>query len=297
MNAATSTLSTSTGASAAAIQHHYDVGNDFYQLWLDPTMVYSCALWEENEPTTNLEKAQIRKIDYHIEQARAQGKKRVLDIGCGWGGILKRLVNEHGVQQAIGLTLSEAQADWVRALNHPQIEVNLEGWQNYEPTAPFDAIISVGAFEHFVKPELSSAEKIEVYRSFFQRCHGWLNPGGSMSLQTIAYGKRKPEEVQKLPGAKFANEEIFPESDSPRLAEIAEAAEGIFEIVTVRNDRLDYVKTLEVWLKNLRAHRAEVVQAAGEVVFQRYERYLYLALLGFLTGDLLLLRLTLRRIG
>ena len=118
-----------------------------------------------------------------------------------------------------------------------------------------------------------------------------------MSLQTIAYGKRKPEEVQKLPGAKFANEEIFPESDSPRLAEIAEAAEGIFEIVTVRNDRLDYVKTLEVWLKNLRARRAEVVQSAGEAVFQRYERYLYLALLGFLTGDLLLLRLTLRRIG
>ncbi|MEP0873805.1 cyclopropane-fatty-acyl-phospholipid synthase family protein [Trichocoleus desertorum AS-A10] len=297
MNAATSNLSVPTGASAAAIQHHYDVGNEFYQLWLDRSMAYSCALWAENEQNTDLEQAQLRKIDYHIEQARAKGQKRVLDVGCGWGGILKRLVTDHNVEQAIGLTLSEAQANWVQAINHPHIEVRLESWLDYTPTAPFDAITSVGAFEHFVKPELSSSEKIEVYRTFFQRCHQWLNPGCWMSLQTIAYGKRKPEEVQKLPGAKFANEEIFPESNSPRLAEIAEAAEGIFEIVTVRNDRLDYVRTLEVWLKSLRAHRAEVIHCAGEAVFTRYERYLYLALLGFLTGDLLLLRLTFRRIG
>lgn len=284
------------GASHQAIQHHYDIGNDFYQLWLDSTMTYSCAIWEEGEADEALELAQIRKVDFHINQAKAKNAKRVLDIGCGWGTVLKRLVDVYGVEQAVGLTLSEAQKNWISANNHPQIEVNLESWLNYSPKEPFDAIISIGAFEHFVKPELSSNQKIDVYRTFFNRCHEWLNPGGSMSIQTIAYGKRKPEEVQKNLGAQFANQEIFPESDSPRLTEITAAAEGIFEVITVRNDRLDYVRTLQAWLTNLRSKRTEIINLFGQTVFTRYERYLYLALLGFLTGDLLLLRLTFRRI-
>ncbi|OUL32893.1 class I SAM-dependent methyltransferase [Nostoc sp. 106C] len=290
------TNTVSPGASHQAIQHHYDVGNDFYQLWLDSTMTYSCAIWEEGEPEAALELAQIRKVDFHINQAKAKNAKRVLDIGCGWGTVLNRLVDVHGVEQAVGLTLSEAQKNWIAANNHPQIEVNLESWLNYSPLQPFDAIISIGAFEHFVKPELSSHEKIDVYRTFFNRCHQWLNPAGSMSIQTIAYGKRKPEEVQKTLGAQFANQEIFPESDSPRLAEITAAAEGIFEVITIRNDRLDYVRTLQAWLTNLKSKRTEIINLVGKTVFDRYERYLYLALLGFLTGDLLLLRLTFRRI-
>ncbi|MBD2533672.1 class I SAM-dependent methyltransferase [Nostoc flagelliforme FACHB-838] len=292
------TLNTVTpGASHQAIQHHYDVGNDFYQIWLDSTMTYSCAIWEEGETESALELAQIRKVDFHINQAKAKNTKRVLDIGCGWGTVLQRLVEVYGVEQAVGLTLSEAQKDWISTKKHPQIEVNLQSWLNYSPTEPFDAIISIGAFEHFVKPELSSNEKIDVYRTFFTRCHEWLKPGGSMSIQTIAYGKRKPEEVQKNLGAQFANQEIFPESDSPRLTEITAAAEGIFEVISVHNDRMDYVRTLEAWLSKLRSKRTEVINLVGKTVFERYERYLYLALLGFLTGDLLLLRLTFRRIN
>ncbi|MFS0518036.1 class I SAM-dependent methyltransferase [Nostoc sp. UIC 10607] len=291
------TLNTVTpGASHQAIQHHYDVGNDFYQIWLDSTMTYSCAIWEEGETESALELAQIRKVDFHINQAKAKNTKRVLDIGCGWGTVLQRLVEVYGVEQAVGLTLSEAQKDWIYAKKHPQIEVNLESWLNYSPAEPFDAIISIGAFEHFVKPELSSNEKIDVYRTFFNRCHEWLKPGSSMSIQTIAYGKRKAEEVQKSLGAQFANQEIFPESDSPRLTEITAAAEGIFEVISVRNDRMDYVRTLQAWLSKLRSKRTEVINLVGKTVFERYERYLYLALLGFLTGDLLLLRLTFRRI-
>src|SRR5258705_13615220 len=97
------------GASAEAIQHHYDVGNDFYTLWLDETKTYSSALWED---ARTLEEAQLRKIDYHIRQARVEGAHRVLDIGCGWGSTLKRLVEHAGVEQAVGITLSNAQADW-----------------------------------------------------------------------------------------------------------------------------------------------------------------------------------------
>src|SRR5688500_8349804 len=99
------------GASAEAIQYHYDVGNGFYQLWLDADLNYSCAMWHEND---TLEEAQLRKLDHHIAAARAQGGARVLDIGCGWGSLMRRLVEHHGVDRAVGLTLSAQQADWIR---------------------------------------------------------------------------------------------------------------------------------------------------------------------------------------
>src|SRR5216683_3583229 len=163
------------GASPEAIQHHYDVSNDFYQLWLDSTMTYSGALWEENN---TLEAAQICKIDFHIQQARARNAQRVLDVGCGWGSILERLVKVNNVQYAVGLTLSQSQAAWVASLGQPRIEVRVENWLDHVPVAPYDAIISIGAFEHFAKPTLSNEQKVESYRSFFRSCHAWLKPGG-----------------------------------------------------------------------------------------------------------------------
>ena len=102
------------GAGSGAIRHHYDVGNDFWQVWLDPTMSYSCAMWED--PVDDLESAQRRKLDFHTEQAGAAGAARVLDIGCGWGAQLMHLVGSQGVKHAVGLTLSDAQAEYLRAL-------------------------------------------------------------------------------------------------------------------------------------------------------------------------------------
>ncbi|MDJ0796949.1 MAG: cyclopropane-fatty-acyl-phospholipid synthase family protein [Calothrix sp. MO_167.B12] len=276
------------GASAEAIQHHYDVSNDFYRLWLDPTSTYSSALWEEND---NLESAQLRKIDFHINQARAIGAKRVLDVGCGWGSTLKRLVEMHNIDQAVGLTLSKAQAEWIESLNQPQIEVQLKSWSDYLPEEPFDAIISIGAFEHFAKLELSEEQKIERYRTFFQRCHEWLKSSGYMSLQTIVYENSQREDVSQ-----FFAEEIFPESDLPHLAEIAKATEKIFEVVALRNDRKHYERTLRAWLKNLKANRKEAVNLVGERVVARYEKYLSFCIIGFHTGTMNLSRITLRRI-
>ena len=93
------------GASAESIQHHYDVGNKFYSLWLDESMTYSCGLWQDDDDC--LSAAQTRKIDYLISLSSAAGRERVLDIGCGWGSIMQRLVAEHGVEHVTGLTLSE----------------------------------------------------------------------------------------------------------------------------------------------------------------------------------------------
>src|SRR5215216_2672301 len=118
------------GASSEAIQSHYDVGNEFYSLWLDPTLSYSGAMWE---PGDTLETAQLRKIDFHIEQSGARGAERVLDVGCGWGGVLRRLVGAHGVEKAVGLTLSRAQAEWIAAFDIPNLEVRVESWSEHQP--------------------------------------------------------------------------------------------------------------------------------------------------------------------
>src|ERR1700688_4436191 len=100
------TLVGSLGASRAAIALHYDTSNDFFRLWLDESMCYSSACWREDNAEEELEVAQQRQLDRHIRQARASGAERVLDVGCGWGGVLRRLIDAHGVRQAVGLTLS-----------------------------------------------------------------------------------------------------------------------------------------------------------------------------------------------
>lgn len=282
------------GASAKAIQHHYDVGNEFYRLWLDSNNVYSGALWEEND---SLDTAQLRKIDYHINQSKARGAKRVLDVGCGWGAVLKRLVEENNVEYALGLTLSVAQAEWIKSFNHPKIEVRVENWLDHFPEVPYDSIISIGAFEHFAKIELSDVEKVEAYRSFFQRCHEWLKPDGYLSLQTITYGKTRREVAKKSQATQFISKDIFPESDPPRLIDVVEAVEGLFEVVALHNDREGYERTCRAWLERLRAVRKEAINIAGDEVVADFEHYFKVFCVGFATGNLGLLRVTLRRIN
>ena len=145
---------------------------------------------------------------------------------------------------------------------------------------PYDAIISLGAMEHFARPEVTTEEKIESYRAFFTRCHEWLRPGGRLSIQAIAYGNLKREDF----AGSFIARDIFPESEFVRLAEIAEASERRFEILRVRNDRRDYERTCAVWLEKLRANRDRAVEAAGEDLTARYERYLDLCVRGWQLG-------------
>jgi cyclopropane-fatty-acyl-phospholipid synthase len=282
------------GASADAIQFHYDFGNDFYSLWLDPTLSYSGAMYE---PGDTLETAQLRKIDHHIRESRAASAGRLLDVGCGWGGLLRRAVEHHGVRNAVGLTLSNAQAEWARSLGTPGVEIRVENWADHRPGASYDAIISIGAFEHFATLESSDEERIDSYRSFFARCREWLKPGGRLSLQTFAYGSlRRREDGQRTAGTQFLATEIFPQTDPPRLADIVAASQGLFEFELLRNDRRDYSKTCKEWLRRLRARRSEAVAASGEEGVQRYERYLALSAIGFEAGYLALFRITLSRI-
>jgi cyclopropane-fatty-acyl-phospholipid synthase len=280
------------GASPAAIRHHYDVGNDFYRLWLDDGMTYSCALYDWDDPNDDLERAQIRKIDFHVAEAEAAGAERVLDVGCGWGSVLDRLVRVHGVGRAVGLTLSDEQAAWHAAARDPRVEVRVEGWESHEPDAPYDAVVSIGAMEHFAKPAMTIKEKIDSYRSFLLRCHGFTRPGAFLSLQFCGYGWLRREDLD----TSFVAHEIFPESEFVHLAELARACEGIFEIVHLRNDRRDYERTCREWLERMRARRDAVVAASSEVTVEKWERYLEMCIRGWQTAATLLFRVKLRRL-
>ena len=275
------------GASQLAIQAHYDVGDRFFRLWLDETMTYSCALWADGED--QLVDAQIRKLDYHAEQASVSNAKAVLDVGCGWGSLLRRLVEKHGVACAVGLTLSKAQADYIRELRLPGVEVALESWKMHEPKYPYDAIVSIGALEHFVRPEACSSERVREYREFFTRCAAWLRPDGWLSLQTIAYGRGG--------FSHGAISSIFPESDLPRLEELIVAAGSVFEVVRVRNDRRDYARTCRSWLSRLRARKGEAEKLVGSKTVRHYQAFLEASARGFDAGVFLLLRIQLRRLA
>jgi cyclopropane-fatty-acyl-phospholipid synthase len=284
------------GASPEAIRHHYDVGNDFYRLWLDPTLTYSCALWSEDDHDDMLEIAQRRKIEHHAQWAHARGAERVLDIGCGWGAVLKYLAEEQGVRHAVGLTLSREQAEWIASFNHPGIEVRLESWTEHAPAQPYDAVVSIGAFEHFARPEWDDEHKLAAYRAFFARCHGWLRPGGRLSLQTIAYGDVDRTRFRASSQVQFIVREIFPESELPTLGQIIQASDGLFEVVALRNDREDYERTCRVWCSRLTAQRRQAVAVAGADVTARYVRYLRLSAASFQFGQTCLLRLAFRRL-
>jgi cyclopropane-fatty-acyl-phospholipid synthase len=290
-----SSQSAKTGASLEAIQSHYDLSNQFYRLWLDEEMVYSGAMYLD--PNDTLEQAQIQKLDHHIRASGAKAGDRVLEIGCGWGACLKRMVKTVGVSKAVGLTLSQAQVDYLRERPLAGVEARVENWQEHQPEQPYDAIISIGAFEHFAQITYTDAQKVAAYRSFFKRCQEILKPGGQISLQTFAYGStRDREEAVNQSATTFLAEEIFRETDPPTLANIAEAVRSHFEIVALRNDRLHYAETLRNWMSRLKRRRDDAVKLVGEAAVERYERYLQYSFIGFKTGNLDLYRITLRRI-
>ena len=293
------------GASAEAIRAHYDVGNDFYRLWLDETMTYSAAMWRDERDTSSLADAQRRKIAWHLRHSEADRVDSLLDIGCGWGGLLRAAASMRAegaptLVRATGLTLSDAQAELARQTFNqdrldgviaPQdVEIRLESWVDHEPVEPYGAIVSIGAFEHFTKPHDDPAAKIEIYRNFFSHCREWLKPDGRMTLQTIAYCDPNPNAK-----ATAFMAEIFPDSDLPRLGLVLEAAEGLFEVERVRNDRVDYARTCEIWASLLRIHRAKALALVGAAQTRRYERYLKLSAWGFWSNHLHLLRFRLKR--
>ena len=256
-------------------------------------MTYSCGLWQKDDD--GLSAAQMQKIDYMVSLSGAGGRERVLDIGCGWGSVMQRLVTEYGVGHVTGLTLSAAQARHVEDIGDPRLEVRVEDWADFVPDAPYDAAISIGAMEHFAKFGWERSKKVAAYRRFFEKCHESLKPGAGMALQTIGKGNVALDE-QGLTETLFIMQHIFPESDPPRLAEILHATEKLFEVKSVVNHREHYARTCSAWLERLQANRAEAAEIAGPEKVEAYEKYLKASIRQFRLGHTNLYRISLCRV-
>jgi cyclopropane-fatty-acyl-phospholipid synthase len=257
-------------------------------------MTYSCAFFEDGADET-LEEAQARKLDLLATAAEAPGARRVLDIGCGWGSLLERLTSVHGVERAVGLTLSPEQAGAIERRRPPGCEVRVENWADHEPDGSYDAIISIGAFEHFARWGLPRAERVAAYRRFFERCRGWLRPGGRLALQTNAKGNNVRIDRQTAAELRFIAETIFPESELPWLSEIAEASERLFEVRWLRNDPDHYARTIAEWHRRLTANRDRAVECVGEPTTEAYASYLGTTVRHFERRHLALLRIAFER--
>lgn len=251
------------GADKTDIQFHYDLSRDFYRLWLDDSMTYSAAMFEDGE---DLHAAQMRKLDYHLDEAEIGPGSRVLDVGCGWGSLLERASQVRGAGAMVGLTLSADQHLAVHQKDLPGCDVRLAKWSEYAPDAPFDAIICIGALEHFAQPGLSMDQKAAAYRHFFKFCRAHLAPGGRLSLQTIVFDRMQEPEFRN-----FITERIFPGSMLPRIPEVLAGADRVMELVKCRNDAMDYARTCRAWQSALTARSKEADALIGS---QRAGEYL-----------------------
>lgn len=274
------------GGSTKAIQRHYDVGNEFFASWLDPSMTYSCAMWDGPNDDAPLEEAQLRKLRYHANAIGAKAGMRVLDIGCGWGAQMRCLTEEYGIAACVGLTQSDAQAGFIQAAAPTRTRVEVETWLDYTPDQHFDGIISVGAFAHFAHPSQSDRERRDVYRRFFQSCLDWTDGKGRLSLQTIAYGKMSPSSANP-----FITSQIFPGAELPTLEDIVIASQGIFKIALLRDDGKDYARTCQVWASRLRRAEEQGTASPDPALNDKFRQFLRLSAAGFAMGKIGLLRI------
>ena len=290
------------GASAGAVRAHYDVSNDFYRLWLGPTMMYTSAMWTAGETPADLDTAQDRKNDFFSglvlpasDGPASDGPARVLDVGCGWGGSLRRMAAARAID-GVGLTLSPAQRDFATGVPVPGLEIRLEDWQDHHPTSRYDGIVSFGAFEHFAQDGTTGPERVASYRRFFRSCHDWLVPEGRLGLETIAHDDA-PDTDQPLGRGPLGDFVLglYPESLAPHLGELVLGFDPYFELEVLRADGDDFARTFRAWSLALRAQRDAAEALVGAETAARFRRYLAACEVQFRTRAITNYRVVLHR--
>jgi cyclopropane-fatty-acyl-phospholipid synthase len=255
------------------VQSHYDLSDDFYRLFLDPTQTYSCAYFERDDMT--LEEAQRAKIDLSLGKLGLEPGMTLLDIGCGWGATLLRAIEKYDVN-VIGLTLSRNQQAHVQTVldasdSERSKQVLLQGWEQFDQ--PVDRIVSIGAFEHFGS---------DRYDEFFKRAYSILPDDGVMLLHTIVkpsdeeFAERGlPLTMTKLKFFKFIMDEIFPGGMLPKVNDVEKhATKASFNVNRVQPLRLHYARTLQIWAAALESRKDDAIAIQSEEVYDRYMRYL-----------------------
>lgn len=255
----------SRGRDRKAIAFHYDVSNDFYRLWLDDQMVYSCAYFEDRGDS--LEQAQRNKLNHLCRKLRLAPGERLLDIGCGWGALLCWAARHYGVQ-AHGVTLSRNQYEYARCRIaedglEGRVTVALQDYRDIVGAAQFDKIASVGMFEHV------GLKNLPVYFGTAQRL---LRDGGLFLNHGITHDREGwPDSVN----TRFINRYVFPDGELDTVSNVQRAMERAgFEIWDVEGLRPHYALTLRHWIERLETRRPAALQHVTEEVFRIWRLYM-----------------------
>ncbi len=259
-----------------AVRYHYDVSNDFYQLYLDKRMVYSCAYFEHE--SDSLDQAQEQKLDLICRKLRLQPGQRLLDLGCGWGGLVILAAQRYGVD-ATGITLSEPQAELANqrikeAGLADRCRVQVLDYREIDAEGYFDALSSVGMFEH-----VGSA----LLPTYFAQARHLLKPGGVF----LNHGIARTANERPASGPDFSNTYVFPDGELLPISETLNAAERAdFEVRDVESLREHYAMTLRHWVRNLEAHHDEALQYVDEPTYRVWRLFMSGSAHGFTTGRL-----------
>jgi cyclopropane-fatty-acyl-phospholipid synthase len=271
---------------AAAVSHHYDVGNEFYRLVLGPSMVYSCAVWDDE--SVGLEAAQEAKLDLVCRKLALRPGMRLLDVGCGWGSLALHAASRYGVQ-VVGITLSTEQAGLARkrvaeAGLTSSVDIRVQDYRVVDD-GPFDAISSVGMAEHVGRGKLPG---------YAQNLAALLRPGGRLLNHAISWdaGKTTWEDDS------FIARYVFPDGELVSIGDMCSAlTTADLEVIDVEALRRHYALTLRAWVRNLDTHWDEAVALTSEGRARVWRLYMSASALGFEEGKMGINQVLLQRPG
>lgn len=270
-----------------AVRSHYDKSNEFFKLWLDPSMTYSCGYFDENPDPQNLtktlEEAQYAKRKLALDKLNLEPGMTLLDIGSGWGSTMRHAVAEYDVN-VIGLTLSENQyahcvAEFDKMDSPRRKEVRIQGWEEF-PDEPIDRIVSLGAFEHFA--DGAGDAGYQRYATFFKKYYDLLPDDGRMLLHSIVVPSREEGNAMGLKVnmtllrfISFILKEIYPGGKLPQVDLVDRyATDAGFKIEQHHFIGKNYVPTLTAWADALEAHKEEAIALKGQDTYDIYLKYL-----------------------
>ena len=270
----------SLARSKSSVHHHYDLGNDFYRLWLDERMVYTCAYYPQ--PAATLAQAQVAKLDYVCRKLRLKPGERVVEAGCGWGGLALHMARHYGVQVQ-AYNLSTEQIQYARRLAEQEglgdrVQFVQDDYRHV--TGEFDAFVSVGMLEH-VGPQ--------NYRGLGELMSRVLTPEGRGLIHSI--GRNIARDLDP-----WTEKYIFPGAHAPSLREMMDLFEEFgFSVVDVENLRLHYARTCVDWLENFNRVADKVAQTFDERFVRMWRLYLAASSAAFANGDLQLFQVVFTR--